>query len=130
MNIQIILWLLSFYFFTIAPNVMDRSFMAGMLATAGFSIINCYRIKELNPNIRRQYLRHSFLFLLGFCIVFYQYIVDYVTHFIEYPNDVQSLIWYDQSKVCKALCLANVALNSFLIAVSSPHLTLPTNSLV
>lgn len=115
MNIQIFFLFSSIYFFTIAPNMMDRFFMAGMLAITGLSIINCYRIKELNPNIRGQYLRHSFLFLLGFCIVFYQYIIDYVTHFIEHPDDVQSLIWYDQAKVCKALCLANVALNSFLI---------------
>lgn len=112
---QFLLLIVSYYSYTIAPLIMDRGFMAYMLILALLSIINCYSIKEKNINIKGQYLRHSFVFLFGFIIVFYQYIIDYVLHFIESPDDVQSLIWYNQSIVCKALCLANVGLNSFLI---------------
>ena len=89
--------------------------MGGMLIIAFLSILNCYFRKEKNPNLRRQYLRHSFIFLIGYIIVFYQYIIDYVTHYIEKPDEVESLIWYSQDVVCRALCLANVGLNSFLL---------------
>lgn len=114
MIIQFILLFLSFYCYTIAPKTMDRSFMTAMLLVAIISVFNCFYRKENNQYLKRQYLRHSSIFLLGFFIVFYQYIIDYVLHIINI-DDVQSLIWYDQRVVAKSLCLVNVALNSFLI---------------
>ena len=115
MLIQVLLLITSFYCYTIAPVTMDRTFMAYMIVVAFGSILNCYCIKENNYYIKGQHFRHSFVFLLGYIIVFYQYIIDYVLYYIEKPEDVPSLIWYDQTVVCQSLCLANVGLNSFLL---------------
>lgn len=114
MIVQFFLFLISLYFYNSAPHVMDREFMGGMLCIAFFSIYNCFKRKEKNIYIKKQYLRHSIIFLLGYCIVFYQYIVDYVFKFIDI-YDADNLVWYDTTVVCKALCMANIALNSFLL---------------
>lgn len=114
MLLQLFFLCLSFYFYREAPDVMDRSFMFANLLLAGLSIFNCFLRKEKIIALKGQYMRHSLIFLVGFCVVFYQYDLDYVFHFID-AEDVQSLIWYDTSFVAPALSLANVGLNSFLL---------------
>lgn len=114
MLLQLFFLCLSFYFYREAPDVMDRSFMFANLLLAGLSISNCFVKKEKIIALKGQYMRHSLIFLVGFCVVFYQYDLDYVFHFID-AEDVQSLIWYDTSFVAPALSLANVGLNSFLL---------------
>jgi oligosaccharide repeat unit polymerase len=112
MVIQLFFLIISLYAYSLAPLTMDMLFMATMIIVALLSIIFNYYTK--NSGIKKQYLRHSVLFVISYIVVFYQYNIDYVLGFVE-VNERTSLIWYDTTVVCKSLAMANIGLSSFMI---------------
>lgn len=112
MILQYILLCVSLYMYFNAPELMDKGFMLLGLFVAFSSIIVLIKSREKQVAFKRQYLRHSSLFIIGFIIVFYQYYIDYIVGLID---DSLKFIWIDSMYVCKALCLSNIALICFII---------------
>lgn len=112
MVVQLFFIIVSLYAYSLAPSTMDMLFMAAMIATALLSItFNYYKAKDFD--IKKQYLRHSVIFIISYIVVFYQYNIDYLLGFVE-VNERTSLIWYDTTVVCKSLAMANIGLSSFM----------------
>lgn len=107
--LHFILALISFMMYGDAPKRMDTDFMTECFAVAFFSIAFYFITKKS----KRQILSHSLLFTIAFAIVFYQFDLDYVLGLVDMTNDTNKLTVFNESVVCKALCMANIALNCF-----------------
>lgn len=109
-------FLLTFLVFSIGYYYLVSDFtkenVAILLLVAGLSLAIFSFKKESVNYLRRQYLKHSTLVLVGFVIVHYQYHIDFllgnVTNNLPY-------IWVDTSIVIKALSCATAGLICFML---------------
>lgn len=107
----------AYYLFTIAPSNMDRSFMSTCLILVVVnSLAYVFQKRPIFENKKTKiYLRHTFVFLFCFFIVFFQYDIDYL---FGLSNETDKLIWTDTTVVCKSMSIACMALCSLLIGFS------------
>lgn len=110
---QLVFFVISWILFLEAPKTPNKLFTIYCLLLAFSSIFCAYCLKEKNRDLTGQSLRHSFLFIISYCIVVYQYNIDFLLD-LNIPNN-SSLIWYDVSIVSKALSLSTSALIAFML---------------
>lgn len=112
MILQYILLCISLYMYFDAPERMNKDFMILGVLIALTSVIKLIKTREKQTALKQQYMRHSYVFIVGFIIVFYQFYIDYIIGLVD--EDLK-FIWIDSRYVCKSLALSNVALISFII---------------
>lgn len=99
------------YFFN-SPPYLDSGSISLLLCIALVSIIIFFSKKEDNSNLKKQYLKHSTLVIIGYIIVHFQYHIDYL---LGYVSDSYPYIWVNNRIVVKALSVSVSGLISFLI---------------
>ena len=62
-------------------------------------------------------ITHSLLFTIAFVAVFYQFDIDYVLGLVDMTLGPNKLTVYSDTVVCRALCIANIALNCFFFGL-------------
>lgn len=105
---ELILLLGSIYLYWNSPTYMDSTFIIIALVIAALSIFVHIRSRKKQSFT----IGHVFIFIAGYSIVFFQYNIDYV---LGLTDNTDSYIWYDTKVVCKAICLADIALCCFFI---------------
>jgi hypothetical protein len=115
-SIYLFFLLLLITFYSIVPMEMDQSVMTLLIVTIFGSIILFACTKEENIYLDGQFLKHSTLFLLGYCIVHFQYYLDYL---LGNVTSSYSFIWVNKSVVIKAMVLSTIGLLCFLIGYLS-----------
>lgn len=114
--IHIILVAISLVMLGHAPRNINAPFMLQCFAVAFVSIILYFRLKKKRK--RRMIISHSLLFTIAYCVVFYQFDIDYLLGLVDMTFRTNVLTIFNESVVCKALCIANIALNSFFFGLS------------
>jgi oligosaccharide repeat unit polymerase len=109
----LLLGLLGFYI--LVPSTMNKSFMLLMLFIVIITLLSFTFRKERNQNLRGQFLRHSTLVLIGYCIVHFQYYIDYLVGNIS-KNNLD--IWVNTHVVLKAFTLSVIGLICFVLGYS------------
>lgn len=102
-------------YFSDAP-IMDRSIMLFLLGFVLFSLIIFVTKKENNKNLQGQLLKHSYLFLIGYLIVSFQFYIDFIIYNID--ENYQE-IWVNRSIVVKSMAIVTAGLLTFLIGYST-----------
>src|SRR6478736_887729 len=92
-----IIILSTFYF--LAPADMNKAIMLLLLIIALVAIILFFLKKENNQTLKGQFLKHTTIILIGYCIVHFQYYLDFVLGNILSDN---LYIWVNQAIVLKA----------------------------
>lgn len=127
------------FFYPYLPEYMDRWIMTLFLVIGFVVLILFFYRKEHILTLRKHYLIHSFLFLLGYIIVHFQYPLDYVLGNVSESN---FFIWVNKSIVVKSLYLSLIGLISFIWGyslyknkpkasrVEAHEIAVPTQSLV
>lgn len=95
---------------------MDRSIMLFLLGFVLFSLIIFVIKKENNKNLQGQVLKHSYLFLIGYLIVSFQFYIDFIIYNID--ENYQE-IWVNRSIVVKSMVIVTSGLLTFLIGYST-----------
>ncbi|WP_417431388.1 O-antigen polysaccharide polymerase Wzy [Halpernia sp.] len=70
---------------------------------------------EPYSNLRKQYIRISTIFLLGYCVVFFQFNLDYV---LGNVGESFTRFWVNYNIVPKALIISSIGLVCFLLGYS------------
>lgn len=109
----LVLLIFEFFLYNDAPNNMDKSFMAMFLLLAIAQYVRFF-IKN-KKQLKSILIRHSFIFLLCYFVVFYQCYMDYIVGLID---STEKNLWIDTSIVCKSMVLATMALSSLLLGYS------------
>lgn len=108
--------LISCILFYEAPTSMNKGFMINCLTIVALNIAYFILMRSKNGySVRKIYVRHSFIFIICFFIVFFQADLDYVLGFID---GSLKLLWIDNSIVCKSMALSTMALSSILLGYS------------
>ena len=94
-----------------APQKIDEHFMVKCFGVALASIVLYFAFKKKQKN--SLIISHSILFTVAYVAVFYQFDIDYLLGFVDMTFRTNKLTIYNDRVVCRALCLANVALNCF-----------------
>lgn len=98
-----------------APTYINEHFMINCFGIALLSIFLYFFFKKKREN--NMIITHSILFTIAYVVVFYQFDIDYVLGFVDMTLGTNKLTIYNDSVVCRALCLANVALNCFFFGL-------------
>lgn len=113
--IHFILVLVSLFMYFNAPRSINEKFMVECFAVALLSIILYFFFKKKPKN--RLIVSHSLLFTIAFVVVFYQFDIDYVLGLVDMTLGTNKLTIYNDTVVCRALCMANIALNCFFLGL-------------
>jgi hypothetical protein len=105
-----LLLLIPFYLF--APTEMDKTVMVSLLVLFVFLLSLFIYPKRTNQKTKGFLLKHSTLFILGFCIVHFQYYFDFVLGNISKEN---LFIWVNRDIVIKSFILSLIGLVSFFL---------------
>ncbi|BAU54355.1 hypothetical protein MgSA37_02530 [Mucilaginibacter gotjawali] len=104
------------YLFDLIPKNMDESFMMEVLIIDLVSLLSFFFLrKENNRIIKKQYIRISYLFLIGFIIVHFQAYIDLLLGNLT-PNNI--FLWIDPTTVCKALVVSSTGFVCYLLGYS------------
>lgn len=98
-----------------APTYINEHFMINCYGIALLSIFLYFFFKKKREN--NMIITHSILFTIAYVVVFYQFDIDYVLGFVDMTLGTNKLTIYNDSVVCRALCLANIALNCFYLGL-------------
>lgn len=93
------------------PERMDKGMMTMLLGAAVVVLVLFFIHKEDLFRLRRHYLKHSILFLIGYVIVHFQYPLDFVLGNVPEDN---LFIWVNRTIVVKSLFFSTIGLISFL----------------
>lgn len=108
LHILLLLYLLGLYYYS--PKELTVDFLSQMLIIASLGIAVFFFKYESSPVLKGQFLRISYLFLLGFFLVHFQIYLDYVLgNYFRFGHDY--LI--DKSIVSKASVISVIALYCF-----------------
>jgi len=94
------------------PMGMDKEFITITLFVVLFLMVLFFTNKEKNNNLKKQYIKHSYIFLLGYLIVHFQYYIDYV---LGNTTENNLYIWYNVTYSNKSIILCVLGLVSFLL---------------
>lgn len=109
--LHLILIIISLYMYGYAPRNLNEHFMINCFGIALLSIFLYFFLKKKQKN--NMVISHSLLFTIAYVVVLYQFDLDYVLGFVDMTLGINKLIIFNESVVCRALCLSNVALNCF-----------------
>lgn len=110
--ILIFLLVFSIGLYFISPEFFDIEFIFGLLGISGFALILFFTRKENLPSLEKRYFKHSFIFIIGYFIVFFQYHIDFL---LGNVNKSVLFIWINEKIVLKSLSLSVIGLISFII---------------
>lgn len=99
-----------FFFFQQKENFIDKLTISFMLIVNFTALFFFLTKKENFRPLKKQYLRPSYLFILGFCITYFQYYLDII---FEYTTSDFYII--DKKYLVKALALITIAFNFYMI---------------
>lgn len=94
------------------PNYIDIPFTTFILVINLLSFLFFFFRKEENANLKKQHLRTSYLFLLGFIIVHFQMYIDIILENVS-ANNYSLLI--NNRIALKSLLISSIAFNSFCL---------------
>jgi oligosaccharide repeat unit polymerase len=100
------------FFYLVAPTTMDKSTMSVLIVVIVSSLLFFMFSKENEPSLKGQFFKNSSFFLLGYCIVHFQYYFDYVLGNATLSN---SYIWINTSVVVKAMVLSIIGMLCFFM---------------
>lgn len=106
----LLIFLIAFY--AIVPDTMNKGTLVFLLIVVLICLILFALRKEPYPFLKKNYLKHSTLALIGMVIVFFQMPIDYILGNI---NSSDLFIWVNTKIVLKTVTLAVIGLISFLI---------------
>lgn len=122
--VLIIIILISTIRFSNSPKYIDTEYIVvDLMITALLVVIYVHINKNQFKNIL---LSHSSIFFLSYIIVYYQYDIDLVLGNIQATN---ALAWQFEEGVCRSVCLSNVALATFSLALKHCRYKLPSKVL-
>ncbi|WP_290794824.1 O-antigen polymerase [Flavihumibacter sp. UBA7668] len=111
-----IIFLISLLFFILLgfflPDEMNMELMILHLIFVALIFLTSFLTPERISSLKGQYFKHSIFFLIGFVVVHFQHILDFVTGAI---NSSYSYIWVNEDVVLKALNFSVIGLTSFLL---------------
>ena len=106
----IIIILVPFYLF--APTTMDKTIMSYLFIMA-FVCLSVYMFsKEKEENLKRQFFKHSTLFLIGYFIVHFQYYLDFILGNVQMENP---FIWINNNIVISSMIISVIGLACFFL---------------
>ncbi|WP_212905485.1 O-antigen polymerase [Capnocytophaga stomatis] len=112
--IVVIVLLFSFVIGRGYPDSLDSSFVSVILLVNFFSLFFFFLKKE-NLTLRKQYIKISSLFIIGFIIVHFQMYIDFLLGLISEQN---SFLFINNNITMKALLISSIAFNSYLFGYS------------
>ncbi|GIM54973.1 O-antigen polysaccharide polymerase Wzy [Capnocytophaga cynodegmi] len=98
------------------PNYMDIHFVGLILAINILSLFLFFFKGESNPSLKKQYLKTSNLFLIGFAIVHFQMYIDLFLGFLSEDN---SFLFINKHIAIKSLLISSIALNIYCLGYFS-----------
>ena len=108
----IILLVLANGYYIYSPAYMDIGSIVVLLVISMLAIVVFFTKREKEPNLKKQYLRHSTLVIFGFAIVHFQYHIDFLAGHI---HESYYYIWVNDQIVVRALAISVSGLICFLI---------------
>lgn len=112
-----VIFVFDLFLYLCAPNQMEKGYMSAILIMAAFSIcVFVSRRKIIEKKSKIQAPIHSMFFIVCFCIVFFQYALDYVLGFVD---DTDHYVWVNPSVVTKSLAISNLALICLIIGYNN-----------
>ena len=115
MNLKIfyiVFLILLVFYYADTTMVMDKNVIFILLLINFVSIFLFLFKKENKKELRKQTFKFSTLFVIGFCIVHFQYHVDYLLDNVDENN---LYIWINKNVVVKSLVISTAGLISFFI---------------
>lgn len=94
------------------PNHIDKSFIGVILLVNLFSVVIFFTKNENNPIIKKQHIRTSNLFIIGFIIVHFQMYIDLFWGFVSEDN---IYLFINNRIATKSLLISSIALNVFFL---------------
>lgn len=108
--------LLTLYFTGSFPHRMDTSFMTYILSIAGVCLFSFFILRpEKVVDLKKQYIRISYIFLFSFAVVHFQAYIDFLLGNLEQGD---TFFWIDKGAVPKSLLLSTIGLVSYLLGYS------------
>ena len=107
--LNIILTLITVYSYFYCPYEVSDNFMWLQVAIMAITTLLFFREKD-HYQIKKDSLRFSVIFVIGFIVVYFQKDVDYLLGLTDMSNRV---LWYEPKIVCKCMVISNLALQSF-----------------
>lgn len=107
-----------------APSFPNNSITISLLSLLFLSILFFFFRSEKYVFLRYNYFRHSVIIILGFLIVHFQVIVDFLLSNID---EKFYYVWVDKSVVHKSMILSIIGILSFLLGYLSYNKTLNSN---
>lgn len=105
---------ISLVIWAIIPACYDETIMCITLFMSLLSVLSYIVTIKNDKKMRGQYLRTSYVFFIGFLIVFFQKNVDLVLHYINKSDDV----FASASVICSCALFSLIGLSSFVIGSS------------
>ena len=113
MFLYLISLIAAYFLYNEAPTSMNKDFMTICIALVAINISYFVLSRPKNGySIKRIFVRHSYIFIICFFIVFFQADLDYILGFID---GNMKMLWIDNNVVCKAMALSTVAICSILL---------------
>ena len=109
-----IIIIISLVIWAIIPSCYDETIMCITLFMSLLSVLSYIVTINNDKKMRGQYLRTSYVFFIGFLIVFFQKNVDLVLHYINKSDDV----FASDSIICSCALFSLIGLSSFVIGSS------------
>lgn len=110
--LYIIVLVLLIIYYPLASEGMSKEVIFSLLILAGILILDFIQKVDKFKDLKGYFFKHSTLFIFGFIIVHFQYLIDYLlgNTLMEDKN-----IWVNTSVVVKSLVLSIIALISFFL---------------
>lgn len=94
------------------PNYLDKSFIGLVLAMNLITLLTFIFKKENNVYLRKQYIKTSYLFIIGFIIVHFQMYADFFLGFISEDN---TFLFINNRIAVKSLLISSIAFTCFCL---------------
>ncbi|MDO4230096.1 MAG: O-antigen polymerase [Capnocytophaga sp.] len=94
------------------PNYLDKSFIGLILFMNLITLLMFIFRKENNIYFEKQYIRISYLFLIGFIVVHFQMYIDV---FLGFLSDDNSFLFINNRVAVKSLLISSIAFSAFCL---------------
>lgn len=105
---------ISLVIWAIIPSYYNETIMCITLCMSILSVFSYIVTIKNDKNMRGQYLRTSYVFFIGFLIVFFQKNIDLLLHYINKNNEV----FASDTVICSCALFSLIGLSSFVIGSS------------
>lgn len=93
----------------------DETLLQCIIVLAVLSVLSFFMVTSKIEKLRGQWLRASYVFLIGYLVVFFQYNLDLVVHNTTVANSV----FASTDSICTAALMSLIGLSSFVIGTNS-----------